>query len=245
MDAGTQEANQDSLMTVIGKAFASRRLMMTSMAFCVLCFAGQLLTFGMTYMWVVLLQTEAFKGAALSQATSLSLIRSFEVPSAFLMIPILGSSIGHRRVITVTSFLEVAALYGCMTLFSRGAPNMLLLLAGLSIAFAIMLYTTIVLFMTESFPTSVRSIMTSVCMFIGRTGAILGPFLFTRFGFQGYVVFVSGITLTALPFLLLLSETKGQQLEDYLMEDENAGVGESSPLLARGAAKRKDSSEKV
>lgn len=227
-------------MTVtLGKAFRSNRFIINTLVFSFLCFLGQLLTFGMSYFWPEFLGTLTAKDTYFHPATALGVIRSFGIPSALLIIPIMRSSIGHRWVIGAASLVEALTIQGCVLILVHMSLDTVVPIAGLSLACSSLFYATVLLFMTESYPTAVRAAMVSVCISFGRLGAFCGPALVEYCGYSEFLSLTAALACCATPLLLMLVETKGKQLEDFL-EDEQAAarqndiecLRERTPLLS-------------
>jgi len=209
---------QEGALAIVQKAMQSSSFFITAIGMAFLCFLGQLLTFGMNYFWPALLGNTVLEGISLNPAAELGVIRSFGVPSALLMIPIMRSDVGHRWIIAFSAVVEALTLQACIITISRQDGVALIPLAGLSLACANLFYAASLLFMTESFPTTVRATMSAASVFVGRIGALLGPALIDTMGYQGFLALVLGLSCAAVPVLMLLAETKGKMLSDYLGE---------------------------
>lgn len=239
-DASAKGEGPQGTLVAMGKAFTSVPFLTTFASFSYLCFLGQLLTFGMSYFWPQLLGSPVFEIAYMNPATTLGLIRSFGIPSALLMIPIMLSQVGHRWIIGVSGVIEALVLFGCIIVLRKMAEA-LVPLACLSLGSANLFYACVVLFMTESYPTSVRAVMSALSISLGRVGAIGGPSMVELFGFKGFLQLTAVLAFSALPLLVFLVETKGKQLEDFLLEKEE----ERAPLVSTSEEEERDREEET
>lgn len=240
LEADPAAKEQESQLVKVRNAMNSSRFCVVAASMTFLCFLGQLLTFGMNYFWPALLGNTVLEGISLNPAAELGLIRSFGVPSALLMIPIMRSSIGHKWIIGVAAISMAITLQGCIVVLTRQEGLALIPLAGLSLACANLFYSATLLFMTESFPTTLRAVMSACAVFVGRSGALLGPTLIDVMGYKGFLSLVIGLSTFAVPVLMLLSETKGRQLEDYLPPGGAAtGCGDEEAAAGKSGVKAK------
>merc|ERR1719356_938432 len=102
------------MVAMMAKAFNSVHFVIVFASFCFLCFLGQLLTFGMSYYWPQLLQSPSVTISSMDLATTLGLIRSFGIPAALLMIPIMQSQLGHRWIVGFSAVALSMALFSCL-----------------------------------------------------------------------------------------------------------------------------------
>jgi len=222
-DGDAAEEKKDDaqgLVPVMRKAFASPTFFRNFASFSYLCFLGQLLTFGMSYYWPVLLESPNIVIDYMNPATTLGLIRSFGIPSALMMVPMMQSQVGHRWIIASAGVLEGLTLLGCLLVLTYSTGSALVPLACLSLGCANLFYAVSLLFMSESYPTTVRAVMSALSISLGRIGAICGPSMVEYMGFSGFLAFTSVMACSAVPLVLGLTETKGKQLEDFLAEEQ-------------------------
>jgi len=214
----TIQAQPTNVWSSISNSMKSMRFNVVAFGCAYLCVVGQLLTFGSGYLWPEMLRSVHFRGAHVRPAVGLSLIRSFGVPCALLMIPVMRSTLGHRHIIGIAALGEVLALNVCIVAIQEttqrkiGLGDWVIVLAGVSLACANFLYTTVCLYVAESFPTSLRAVMLASCICIGRIGALAGPELVESLGFAGFMAFASGSCCVLLVVLLTLKETKGRPM---------------------------------
>merc|ERR1719491_1075841 len=113
------------------------------------------------------------------------------------MVPIMRSEVGHKWIIAIAAVAEALTIQGCIVVTSRQEGLMLIPLAGLSLACANLFYSATLLFMTESFPTTLRAVMASCTIFIGRSGALFGPTMIDYMGYKGFLSLVLGLATSA------------------------------------------------
>merc|ERR1740123_2683014 len=104
------------------------------------------------------------------------------------MIPIMQSQVGHRVIVSMSGILEAIVLFSCALVLMYGSSEALVPLACLSLGCAGFFYAVSLLFMTESYPTTVRAVMSALSMSVGRLGAILGPSLVEMLGFTTFLI---------------------------------------------------------
>jgi len=235
--AEEKKDDSQSLLPMVRKALASPAFLRSFASFSYLCFLGQLLTFGMSYYWPQLLESPNIVIEFMNPATTLGLIRSFGIPSALMMVPLMQSQVGHRLIVASASCLEGATLLGCLLVLNYSTGAALVPLACISLGCANLFYAVALLFMSESYPTTVRAIMSALSISIGRLGAIGGPSMVEYMGFSGFLAFSAVLAVSAVPLVLTLNETKGKQLEDFLAEEQpssssGCAAGDKSDALS-------------
>merc|ERR1719356_484798 len=144
------------------------------------------------------------------------------------------SRYGHRGILSSACILEAIVLLNCILVLGYTNGAALVPLACLSLGCANLFYSVTLLFMTESYPTTVRAVMSALSVSLGRCGAIGGPSMVELMGFTHFLVFTGAMACLAVPVVASLAETKGKQLEDYL--DEGDRPEEAVPLMVDAAA---------
>merc|ERR1719387_1985512 len=136
----------------------SRRTLTPLVGFSMLCIVGQMLTFGMGYLWPVVLRTSGLiGGSVLGPAAKLMVIRCWGIPGAVVVGIVLLSPLGHRWSGFFAGLAFSIALSVCAVTMMYGwsgpvvvIPARLSLIAGQTFSMNVNVFTS------ESFPTEVR-----------------------------------------------------------------------------------------
>lgn len=90
------------------------------------------------------------------------------------------------------------------------------------------------IYASELFPTEVRSIGVGFCVFLGRLGSILAPYVLQLAKFLGVsqMIFYAALGVVGLFAVYNLPETAGKELTDNLEEEE--GTKQEQEILFKG-----------
>lgn len=196
---------------------------------CVMCVAGNVLVFGMSYFWAVALQ-QSGPSEGESEAERLIVIRCWGFLAALCLLAMMASPLGHRWTILATGVLSALALLRLRVSLGDDAP--LVAVGGAALVSSTVFYASVVTFVTETFPTEVRSFGTGTSITVGRVGAIGSPLVIEMVGLRSFLLLGVGLGFLAAFLALLLRETKGLPLEDFCgdAEDDDRDKRPLSPL---------------
>jgi len=190
--------------------------------FGVLCAVGNIGTFGLTYYWPNALREAVMRshgaGRHMSAAKLLLIVRSTGLPVNFVNMVLMASPLGHRSIIATSAAFGAACSFALSTMAGQGP---LLLFGTASTIAGTVLYTTVLAFLPESFPTELRGTALGSAIFLGRLGSVVSPMLYEELGPSVFLRFLAGGFAVASVAVAFLDETKGKPLEDYTDEPED------------------------
>jgi len=210
------EAPGWSFLPVLRSLLASRRLMVSFVTCSLLCIVGNLLTFGMSYFWPMVLH---FHEGGADAALALIKIRCWGLLAALVAIPIFTSSLGHRWIIFISGLVSACGLQQCSRslLQDEGARDdaRLVYLAGSVVVAGSVYYSCVMTLTSESFPTEVRAFASGCCLCAGRLGSVLAPLALWALSPRNFLSFCALSSLAAGLLGLFVRDTKGIPLEDF------------------------------
>lgn len=221
-----------SLARLMTALLCNRQRLLKLVLFSLLCFVGNVLVFGMSYLLPKFLR----EGAVLTTSSSggpavlLLRLRAEGLCTAVISYSLMSIDwMKHRHVIGLSGLVACASLATLMPLRDTGRVRALTYFGGLAIVSGSTLHTVVITFLNESFTTQLRASAVGITIAFGRLGAVLTPAIVNRFGTSAFLKFASCAAAATVLLVLPLPETKGVELEDYIEDDvANASVPELS-----------------
>lgn len=223
-DAPSEDKPTKGLRELL-KLILNFEVLMKLLLFAILCVAGNMATFGMSSYWPIAMKKVTGPSDTINAARDLMMLRSLGIPCALFTAALAALPFVPHKAIVLTSAVVGASGLFCMA-FASSSTALIITGAILTTFAGSTFHQTSLLFANESFVTQIRATATAVAITLGRLGSILSPVLIQAAGQNAFLITAATIFILTMPATLLLKETKGKDIEDF-MEGEG---GEETPV---------------
>eukprot|EP00930_Biecheleria_cincta_P024096 TRINITY_DN17297_c1_g1_i1.p1 TRINITY_DN17297_c1_g1~~TRINITY_DN17297_c1_g1_i1.p1 ORF type:complete len:1064 (+),score=147.42 TRINITY_DN17297_c1_g1_i1:413-3193(+) len=196
---------------MLGKADLLRNLLI----FSVLVAVGSFVTLGLDGVWPALLRHESREVhvKSMSPALQLLLLGSLGFPAGIFCSLVSNSAKSHKAYIFLSGILGAVS---CAAVVVSHRETVVLMLGIIgSRTGGLLCHSVVLLFLGESFSTSVRSSATGLVMLVGVMCTVATPFVLEHAGERSFLGMAAGAFLFGCIAAIPLSDTKGLELNDF------------------------------
>lgn len=210
------------IFRLLGKADLVRNLLI----FSVLAAVGNFVTLGLDGVWPELLRHESHdaKMQSISPALRLLMLGSLGFPAGVVCALVSEFKKGHKLYIFLSGVLGSASCIAVMLSHQEFSVLMLGMIG--SRMGGLLCYSVVLLCLEESFPTSIRSSATGLVLSVGVMCTLAAPFILYHAGERNFLGVAAGAFFLACIMAIPLSETKGQELNNFASEHEFNNLSE-------------------
>jgi len=189
--------------------------------FAALSACGAMITSGTSCIWPQVLSVVGGADGLTDPVEELMSMRAAGMPAALVNVMMLSQTVlGHRHCLVAMSTTSALSILG--VIYAEQWSRTVFMLCGMvAVVAAGVLSTTCLVFLSESFPTQVRASAIGISLSIGRAFIVVPPLVLTICGRATLLHVICLALAMSAALVLLLSETKGLDLEDFMQDTDN------------------------
>jgi len=214
-------ATASSLVTrqkILDHLFWLRRSPIKLVIFGMMCGCGGLASFGTSCIWKQILTQLGGSNLYAGHVEETMTIRAAGVPAVLVNLMMLSyPALGYQQNLAGMSIAYVLSFLG-MIYAGQWSTSLMIACGMVSVVASGVLSTTTMTFLCESFPTQVRASSTGLALSLGKLMSMVPPVVLALCGGTALLHVVCVMVILAQALAMLVPETKGENLEDYVQD---------------------------